>query len=655
VEPFADAMQRAMQHVLAGRFAEAAAICADILAREPRHAEALNVLGMLAGVRGESQKALEYMQSAVALAPSNPMFVNNLGNALRNVGRREEAERSYQQAVALKPDYPDGYANLGNQQLDLGKLAEAEQSFRQVLRLNPDHAHARLNLGNILKDLRRFDEAEGVYRSALAANPQSAELHNNLGVLMLDTGRLEEAEQELRHALAIAPNVAETHANLANVLRNSGRPEEAARECRRALELKPELAAVHSILIFTLDLIEGLGLEEQQAERRRWHERHGRRLAAQIAPHANTRDPERKLRIGYVSADFYRHSACSVLEPVIAGRDRSRFEAVCYSGVKKEDEATARLKQAADAWRSTLGLSDEALAAAIRADGIDILVDLSGHTAGNRLPVFALKPAPVQITAWGHATGTGLAAMDYFLTDRVSVLPQERRLFAEKVVDLPCALCFQAPPYLPEAGPLPALQTQILTYGCLNRLEKITDRMIALWGQILRAAPQSRLLVKDRVLGDAGVRNRFVRRLQEVGGIDAGRIVLHGPSPHVEHLKVFQQVDIGLDPFPQGGGVSTAEALSMGVPVVSLLGGTPPSRITASFLTMLGMEDWIGRTDADYVRIALEMGRDLQRLAKLREGLRARVASSPWGDLPRYVRAVEEVYRSAWRRWCERG
>jgi predicted O-linked N-acetylglucosamine transferase (SPINDLY family) len=221
------------------------------------------------------------------------------------------------------------------------------------------------------------------------------------------------------------------------------------------------------------------------------------------------------------------------------------------------------------------------------------------------------------------------------------------------VIDLPCALCYETPRYLPEVTPLPALGAQpALTYGCVNRLEKVTDRMIALWGRILSAAPQSRLLVKDRVLDDALLRNRFLARLR-AAGIDPARVALCGASPHAEHLKIFQRVDIGLDPFPQGGGVSSAEALFMGVPLVTLAGQTPPSRITASFLTLLGMRDWIARNEEDYLRIALEAGRDLASLAKLREGLRARAAASPWGDLPRYVRAVEDTYRAAWRRWCE--
>jgi predicted O-linked N-acetylglucosamine transferase (SPINDLY family) len=394
-------------------------------------------------------------------------------------------------------------------------------------------------------------------------------------------------------------------------------------------------------------------MREQQEERRRWHEDHARKLAKHIKPHSNSRDPGKKLRVGYVSADFRQHSACNVFAPMILGFDRAAFEVLCYSGVRNEDAVTARLKQAATAWRSTIGVDDEKLVEQIRADGIDILVDLSGHSAGNRLPAFARKPAPVQLTAWGHATGTGLATMDYFLTDAVSVLPAERKLFAEKVVDLPCVLSYEAPSYVPEVGPLPALQEKVVTFGCLNRLEKVTDRVIRLWGKVMKGAPGSRLLVKDKVFADAALRQEFLRRAQEVGGIEPGRVVLHGYSPHVEHLKVFHQVDIALDPFPQGGGVSTAEALWMGVPVVTLLGNTPPSRCTAAFLMSLGMKDWVAKTDDAYVRVALKMAGDLPRLAKLRQELRARAAAAPWGDLPRYVRAVEEIYRSAWRQWCK--
>jgi predicted O-linked N-acetylglucosamine transferase (SPINDLY family) len=298
-------------------------------------------------------------------------------------------------------------------------------------------------------------------------------------------------------------------------------------------------------------------------------------------------------------------------------------------------------------------MSDDAVARQIRADGIDILIDLSGHSAGNRLLVFARKPAPVQITAWGHATGTGMKTMDYFFTDAWGVRVEERGFFAEEVIDLPCAICYEPPDYLPELGPLPALNGGPVTYGCVNRLEKITQQTIALWGKILEEAPQAQLLIKDyKAMGDPHMRPIFLERLRVTAGIEADRVILAGPTAHAEHLKIFHQIDVGLDPFPQGGGISTAEALWMGVPIVTRLGKTPPSRLTPSILSQLGMAEWVASTDDQYVHIALEAGRDLPRLAALRASLRERLRRSAFGDPESYTRAVERSYRQLWQRWC---
>ena len=543
------------------------------------------------------------------------------------------------------------HSNLGNTLQDLGRLVEAEASYRRALEIKPDFDEAHSNLGITLQDFGRLDEAEARYRRALEINPDFAEAHNNLGITLREQGRLVEAEASYRRTLEIKPDFAEAHSNLGNTLQDLGRLDEAEASCRRALQIKPDFVVAHSNLIFTLDLLEGRGIKEQQEERRRWYEQHGRRHAGAIKPHDNLPDPERRLRIGFVSADFRRHSAYYAFSPIIVRHDRNAFEVVCYSGVKLEDDATALLRQAAHEWRSTLGVSDEALTEQIRRDRIDILLDLSGHSAGNRLPVFARKPAPVQVTAWGHATGTGLETIDYFLADSVIVPREERSLYAEEVIDLPCALCYEPPDYLPEVSPLPALGARPFTFGCINRIEKISERVIALWGRILAALPEAQLLLKDRKCDDARVRQQLLQRLG-AAGIAAQRVRILGQSRHPEHLKIYHEVDLGLDPFPQGGGISTAEALWMGVPVVALNGPTIPSRITPSMLTVLGMPEWIARSDEEYVRIAVQAARDLPGLARLRAELRSRLAASMLGDVQRYTREVEAALRSMWRRWC---
>jgi predicted O-linked N-acetylglucosamine transferase (SPINDLY family) len=299
-------------------------------------------------------------------------------------------------------------------------------------------------------------------------------------------------------------------------------------------------------------------------------------------------------------------------------------------------------------------MSDAALAEQIRRDRIDILVDLSGHSAGNRLLVFARKPAPIQVTAWGHPTGTGLATIDCFFADPVALPAAQRGYFAEQIFDLPCILCYEPPAYLPAVPPLPALAAGRVTFGSTNRLEKITDEVLRHWGRILSAVPDARLLMKDAGLSDPAVRSWTLERLARAG-IAAERVRLEGSSSeHVEHLKIFGQMDIGLNPFPKGGEISTAEALWMGVPVVTLPGETIPSRMAASIMTAIGMPEWIARSSDEYVDIAVARSRDLASLARVRENLRGQLARSAFGDMARYTAAVESAYRSLWQRWCDK-
>jgi predicted O-linked N-acetylglucosamine transferase (SPINDLY family) len=659
-----------------------------VLDSEPRNVTALHLLWAALSQQGDFPAALEAITSAVRYQPHDAALCHSLGAALMNVGQVSEAENAYRQALKHRPDFAEAHFSLGHLLEHSGRLPEAEQSLRTALRLAPNDYLTHNHLGMVLSRLSRPNEAAICFRQALAINPNSPHAYSNLGAALCELGQpkeaaescrralrlnpglaaahtglgnaltelasLEESAESHREAIRLDPRAATAHAGLAKTMMHMGRLAEAESAYRRALALDAGLPEAHSSLIFALDLQATTTVKEAQEERRRWSLQHAQRYALTAGLHQNGPDPDRKLRVGYVSADFRRHSAYYTIAPVIRRHDKTRFEVFCYSGVKREDDATQQVRQAVHGWRSTLGVSDDALAEQVRQDGIDILVDLSGHMAGQRLLAFARKPAPIQVTAWGYANGTGLKTMDYLFADEMVVPQAERPLFAEEIFDLPSVLCYEPPEYMPQISPLPASTGAPFTFGCVNRLEKITDEIIVLWGRILAGAPDSLLLVKDVVLDDIRLRQAFLRRLQDAGGISSERAVLLGRSTHAEHLTVFKRIDIGLDPFPHGGGISTAEAFHMGVPVVALRGATVPSRFTASLLNLLQMQDWVAESEEDYVRIALQKKQDLNELAAIRRQLRARVLQSPHGDLERYVRAVEDAYRQMWKRWCDR-
>ena len=669
----------------AGRLEEAEKIYQAIVDSNSRHFDALHLLGVVRIAQGRYEEAVTTISRALRQNHRSFDAHYNLGNALSALGRHKEAITNYRRALGINSQHPMAHNNLGITMQAIGRFDDAAASYCRTLTLNPNYAPAHYNMGNVLMLLKRHKEAVESYRRAVEIKPDYAEAHHNLGAALHALDRCSEAILSVHQALMIQPDFSEAWCSLGGMMlrlerygdahtafRQSlaiepmskawaglgyaqmrmGNGPDSVQSFRNALEMDPTNIEVHSYYIYSLDFIPEPGFAEHQAERKRWYECHGRQFASAIKPHKNDRTPDRKLRIGYVSADFNHHSPSLAFGPVMRHHDRSQFELFLYSGVLIEGKETQFFREMATAWCDTHDLSDDALAQRIRDDGIDILVDLAGQSFGNRLLVLARKPAPVQVTAWGYATGTGVPTIDYLFADPVSVPENARPHFAEVIYDLPCILGHVVPDYAPDVGPLPYADGAPVTFGCLNRLNKITAGVVRVWGRLLREVPESRLLLKDAQLSDP---NECRRMIEAFGaeGIAEDRLILMSRTPHFEHLAAFGRVDIALDPFPTTGGISTLEAMWMGVPVVAMLGNSIPSRVGAAIVSAAGLSDWVAANEDEYVAIAKRFAADPAALAKLRATLRPSLATSPLGDSVQYCRAVEDAYRTMWRRWCQ--
>ena len=569
-------------------------------------------------------------------------------------GNLIEAERIYRAILGADPCHSDALQLLGALEVQRGRHKEGIRLIDKALAIKPDHVEALCNCGAALGALGRLQETLESYDKALAIKPDYAEALCNRGNALGALGRQQEAMESYDKALAIRPDYAEAFGGRGGALLNQSSIDGAITCFKRVLAIKPDQATFHSNLIFALNFDAAATTGDHQAERARWDEQHAQRFAAAIRTHPNDPDPNRLLRIGYVSSHFRHQAATYASAGVLLRHDPKSFEVTCYSDTLAEDDVTAQLRARVEKWRRTMGLSDDALADLIRADGIDILIDLVGHMRGHRLLVFARKPAPVQVTAWGEPTGTGLRVMDYLFADPVLVPAAERTLLVERVVDLPNFLGYWVPDALPEPQGLPAFKRGYVTFGSFNRLSKIGDLVLRVWASILRELPDARLVLKARGLADSNQRSR-VQATLAAEGVTAERVKFLGRSDRTLHFTAYHEIDIALDPFPHGGGMTTLDALWMGVPVVTWSGRTISSRLAAASLTALALTDFITPDLDSYSELAVTKATDLDALSRLRGTLRKRVADSAFGDPVRYTRAVEAAYREMWRYWCASG
>ncbi len=648
----AQAFRTAIAHHEAGRMEEAEAGYRAVLEIDPKHLDAIHHLGILAYQGQAPEYAAEVFRYAISLDDRIAPFHSNLGLALEALGRMQEAAESHERAIALKPDFAEAWYNLGNARLNLGRLDEAEAAYNRSLALRPDLAEAYGNLGSVRRGQDRMDEALAFFDRALEMEPRLASAHFSRAETLAELGRLDEAVEASQRAIALWPDYAPAHSGLGAVYMAQGKLDAARAEWEQALELYPNYADARSNLLLSLNYRSDITAEESLAAHRKWDEAHGAGSAPESAPPANDRDPARRLKVGYVSGDFRIHPGGYFLAGVLPAHDPASVEVFCYSNSPYADDAmTTRIRQAVPNWRSIRGISEVDAAEMIRADGIDILVDLSGHTAHNRLRVFALKPAPVRASWLGYPNTTGLAAMDYLVTDAATSPPESAAWMSEALVRLPHGrLCYAPPAYAPEPAPPPSEARGYVTFGSFNNLTKVGPQVVRLWAAVLKAAPGSRLLLKWPALGQETTREGLLQAFA-AEGIGAERLELRPYSPHEQMLGEYADMDVALDPFPFGGGLTSAEALWMGVPVVTLPGATPASRQTLAFLKAVDLEDLAAPSPEAYVERAVALAGDIGRRKALRAALRDRMAASPLTDGKAFVPALEAAYRQMWKGW----
>lgn len=671
----------------AGRLEESIAACRQAITLKPDYPEAHGNLGGALCDKGCWDEAIASSRQAIALRPAYPEAHSNLGKALRGKGQLDEAIAACRQAIELKPGLADACHNLGLALYDKGHLDEAIAAYRQSTALRPASPKTLCNLGNALRERGLLDEAIAAFRQAIALKPDLSEACYNLGLTHFGKGSLDEAIAAYRQAIALKPDFAPAFVNLGGALCLKGCPDEAAAACRRAVELKPDLPEAHnnlgnilkdegqfdeaiaayrqaialkpdlpvpaSNLLLTAHYHPGWNAGAIAEEHRRWNQQHGEPLRQFIRPHANDRNPGRRLRVGLVSPDFCSHPVAFFLEGLLEVHDREEMEVFCYSDVMNPDVVTGRMKRHAGHWRRIVGLADAQVADLIREDRIDILVDLAGHTGDNRLPVFARKPAPVQVTWLGYCDTTGLAVIDYRITDAHADPPgSTEALHSEQLIRLPRTFASYRPVEdAPPVCPLPAPGKGRVTFASFHTRKKLNEPLLELWAEILGRVPGSRLMLVSVAhherMGSETLEGFFGNR-----GIDAARLEFRGRQSLADYLALHGEADVLLDCHPFSGHTTSCHALWMGVPVVTQAGRTHCSRMVASVLSNVGLPELVATSPEEYVKLAVELANDLPRLAELRSTLRERMRTSPLMDAAGFARDMEAACRDMWRKWC---
>jgi predicted O-linked N-acetylglucosamine transferase (SPINDLY family) len=666
----------------AGRVGEAEPIYRQVLASEPEHADALHLLGLISQQTGRAAEAAQLIGRAAGLRPQNVQYLTNLGIALAALGNWEQAISAYQNALSLRP-VAETYFNLGNALRSTGQRDEAIAAYRGSVKLRDNFVEAWGNLAAALHENRQLPDAIDAYERAARLRPDLFQAWAGLGQALREKGDHAAAANAYGKAVELRPDSAEASFSFGEMLFKAGEYDRAIMALRRTLDVRPDWlaplsplgAALHFIgeneqalrchekllagatdaqlaasLLHSLYYDASLDPPKILEQHRLWNNRHARQFAPRQPRFVNDGDPDRRIRVGYLSPDFCQHVSSFFTVPLLSNQDHRAFEVICYADVKRKDELTDLHRRFADVWRDVANLDDPQIAQLVQQDQIDILVDLSLHASGNRLLVFARKPAPLQITWLGCPGTSGLDTIDYRITDvYLDPDPADDRWYSEKTIRLPrCFWCYDPLSDQPDVNELPALRNGFVTFGSLNAISKATPQTLEMWADILRAVPNSRLLLRAP---QGAARTRVIDLLGH-RGVEASRVQFADRQPWIGYIKTFHRIDIGLDPFPYGGGTTSFDTLWMGVPLVSRTGTTPISRAGLSILSNLGNRQWVACDVGNYVRIATELASNLPRLAELRATMRSRMRISPLMDAAGFARDFEAILRRIWVAWC---
>jgi predicted O-linked N-acetylglucosamine transferase (SPINDLY family) len=637
------------QHL--GRQGEAVASCQQALRHQPDQLIAHLTLGRIYREQGKLAEAEAAFRQGLSHAPGTIELLAGLGLALHQQGRLDEAEASFRQLLALQADHFETLVNLITLLQQKNQLGDALEVCTQALQRLPAANHFQALQANLLMMLGRYPEAAEACQRALAADPGLHSIRITLGNVQFAMSQLDEAAASYRQVLAAQPGATIASSNLGNVLLAQGQPEAAITAFRAELARNPDYLAAWSNLLLAVLYVDSLSPAQIFAEQQRFAAHFEAPLKARWQAHDNVREPGKRLKVGYVSGDFCNHALAFFIEPILACHDKTKVEVFCYYNNVTYDAVTTSIQGLAEHWRHCAALSDDELAAQIRRDGIDILVDLSGHTALNRLLTFARKPAPVQVTWMGYPGSTGLTAMDYRLTDaRLDPEGLTDPFHTETLCRLPASATFKAAAGMPAVNALPALNAGHVTLACLNNLAKISPTVIRLWARMLAALPGARLLLGNAT--QASVRERLLSQLTAAGA-DATRIEFVPKLSLHAYMRLHHRIDLALDSYPYGGGTTSSHALSMGVPVVTLAGATTASRQGAAILTAAGLPELIAENGDEYVSKAVQLASDLPRLEQLRQSLRGRTGAAAGVGAAELTRALEGAYAGMWGKWCE--